>query len=164
VMDLNDVESVDFDALGGADTITINDMSGTDVTEVNINLGVAAGGGDGQIDTIIINATNGDDVVLVTGENGMLSVLGLDTQVNILNFEAHDRLIINTLGGDDVIEGSGLVGAGLAFIGNGGEGDDVLVGGEGNDTLSGGAGDDVLLGGLGIDVLDGGAGDNILIQ
>ena len=34
-MDLNDVESVNFDALGGADTITINDMSGTDVTEVN---------------------------------------------------------------------------------------------------------------------------------
>jgi RTX calcium-binding nonapeptide repeat (4 copies) len=163
VMDLDDVESVDFDALGGADTITINDMSGTDVTEVNINLGNAAGGGDGAIDTIVINATNGDDVVLVTGANGMLSVLGLDTQVNILNFEAHDRLIINTLGGDDVIEGSGL-GGGLAFIGDGGDGDDVLVGGDGNDTLSGGAGDDVLLGGLGIDVLDGGAGDNILIQ
>ena len=107
VMDLNDVESVDFDALGGADTITINDMSGTDVTEVNIDLGAAGGGGDGAADTIIINATNGDDIVLVTDANGTLSILGLDTQVNILNFEAaNDRLIINTLGGDDVIEGS----------------------------------------------------------
>ena len=163
VMDLNDVESVDFDALGGADTITINDMSGTDVTEVNIDLGAAGGGGDGAADTIIINATNGDDIVLVTDANGTLSILGLDTQVNILNFEAaNDRLIINTLGGDDVIEGSGLVG--LAFTGDGGEGDDVLIGGDANDTLIGGAGDDVLLGGLGIDVLDGGAGDNILIQ
>ena len=30
-MDLNDVETVDFNALGGADTITVNDLSGTDV-------------------------------------------------------------------------------------------------------------------------------------
>ena len=38
VMDLNDVEGIDFNALGGADTITVNDLSGTDVTEVNLNL------------------------------------------------------------------------------------------------------------------------------
>jgi Ca2+-binding RTX toxin-like protein len=42
-MDLNDVESISFDALGGADTITINDMSGTDITEVNINLAGSSG-------------------------------------------------------------------------------------------------------------------------
>ena len=29
-MDLNGVETVDFTALGGADTITVNDLSGTD--------------------------------------------------------------------------------------------------------------------------------------
>src|SRR5438874_5355477 len=28
-MDLNDVETIDFNALGGADTITVNDLSGT---------------------------------------------------------------------------------------------------------------------------------------
>ena len=43
VMDLNDMESIDFNALGGADKITVNDMSGTDVTEVNINLGLPGG-------------------------------------------------------------------------------------------------------------------------
>ena len=37
-MDLNDVESIDFNALGGADTIVVNDLTGTDVTEVNTNL------------------------------------------------------------------------------------------------------------------------------
>ena len=41
-MDLNDVESIDFNALGGADNIVVNDLSGTDVTEVNIDLGSAA--------------------------------------------------------------------------------------------------------------------------
>ena len=30
-MDLNDVETIDFNALGGADTIIVNDLSGTDV-------------------------------------------------------------------------------------------------------------------------------------
>ena len=34
VMDLNDVERIDFNALGGADRIVVNDLSGTDVTEV----------------------------------------------------------------------------------------------------------------------------------
>ena len=43
-MDLNDVESIDFNALGGADTITVNDMSGTDVVEVAINLAGTLGG------------------------------------------------------------------------------------------------------------------------
>jgi Ca2+-binding RTX toxin-like protein len=164
-MDLNDVETVNFTAKGGADTITINDMSGTDVTRVAIDLaGAAVGGGDGAVDTIIINATNGDDLVLVTGADGTISVLGLDTQVDIFHFEAGvDRLIINTLGGNDVIEGSGL-GAGLALIADGGDGDDVLVGGDANDTLSGGAGDDVLVGGLGVDILNGGLGDNVVIQ
>src|SRR5215218_6205357 len=54
-MDLNDVEHIAFKALGGADTIHVHDMSGTDVTEVSIDLGVA-GGGDGAPDTIIIDA------------------------------------------------------------------------------------------------------------
>ena len=37
-MDLNGVESIDFGALGGADNIVVGDLSGTDVTEVNIDL------------------------------------------------------------------------------------------------------------------------------
>ena len=55
VMDLNDVEGIDLNALGGADTVTVNDLTGTDVTEVNVNL---AGGrrtaGDGAADTVIV--------------------------------------------------------------------------------------------------------------
>ena len=56
-MDLDDVERIDFQALGGADTIVVDDLSGTDVTEVNIDLSAAGGGGDGAADTMIINAT-----------------------------------------------------------------------------------------------------------
>ena len=37
-MDTNGVETVDFNALGGADTITVNDLTGTDVRNVNVDL------------------------------------------------------------------------------------------------------------------------------
>ena len=94
-----------------------------------------------------------------------LSVLGLPTQINITGFEAaNDRLVINALGGDDVIEASGVSAGSIQLTLNGGADDDVLVGGDGNDVLLGGDGDDVLLGGLGLDILDGGAGDNVVIQ
>src|SRR5262249_56534526 len=62
--------------------------------------------------------------------------------------EADDRIVINGLGGDDVITASGLTG--MLLTENGGDGDDVLVGSPGNDTLNGGNGDDVLLGRAGL--------------
>ena len=68
-MDLDDVESIDLNALGGADTLTVNDLSGTDVAEVNVDLAGTIGGtaGDGAADAVISNATNGDDAINVTG-------------------------------------------------------------------------------------------------
>src|SRR3712207_338089 len=39
VMDLDDVERIALNALGNADTLTVNDMSGTDVTQVRVELG-----------------------------------------------------------------------------------------------------------------------------
>lgn len=165
VMDLNDVEGIDFNALGGADTIVINDLSGTDVTEINLNLAASGSVSDGAADTVIVNGTSGDDVMQAFGDAGGVALFGLAAQINITGHEsANDRLVLNALAGDDVIEASGLLASGIQLIGNGGSGDDVLVGGEGADTLSGGDGDDVLLGGPGLDILDGGSGDNVIIQ
>jgi Ca2+-binding RTX toxin-like protein len=165
-MDLDDVERVDFKARGGADTITVNDLSGTDLTAANLDLeGTTAGAGDGQPDSVIVNATNGDDVATVAGSGSAVSVFGLSAQVNVAHPEpADDRLTINMLAGDDVLEASGLPAGLIQLVGNGGDGDDVLIGSAGPDVLNGDAGDDVLLGGPGLDVLDGGPGDNIVIQ
>ena len=44
-MDVNGVEEVNFNALGGADTITVNDLTGTGVTGVNIDLAGTPGSG-----------------------------------------------------------------------------------------------------------------------
>jgi Ca2+-binding RTX toxin-like protein len=85
--------------------------------------------------------------------------------VNITGAEVGlDRLVVNALAGDDVVQASGLAATALPLTASGGDGNDVLLGGAGNDVLLGDAGDDVLLGGPGVDVLDGGAGDDIEIQ
>ena len=77
---------------------------------------------------------------------------------------ANDRLTVNALAGDDVVEASGLSAGSIQLTENGGAGNDVLIGGDGNDVLNGGAGDDVLVGGPGTDILDGSDGDDIEIQ
>ena len=43
-MDLNGVEQIQFNALGGADNIVVHDLSGTSVTEVDIDLGRPSAG------------------------------------------------------------------------------------------------------------------------
>jgi Ca2+-binding RTX toxin-like protein len=164
-MDLNGVEDIHFNALGGADTITVNDLSGTGMKQVDIDLGAVPGapGGDGQPDTVVINGTNGNDVITIVNNNGVITVSGLATTVTISNAEAaNDRIVINGLGGDDVIEASGLTG--MQLTADGGDGADILIGSPGDDTLIGGAGDDVLIGGGGQDVLIGGAGNNVTFQ
>jgi Ca2+-binding RTX toxin-like protein len=92
-------------------------------------------------------------------------VLGLAALVNIVGAEgANDRLRINALAGDDVVEASALLANVIRLTADGGDGADVLVGSAGNDALIGGNGDDALLGGPGLDVLAGGPGDDIVIQ
>jgi Ca2+-binding RTX toxin-like protein len=165
-MDLDDVESIDFNALGGADAIVVNDVSGTDLTEVNAALAaVVGGGGDGQPDNVTVSGTNGEDIGLIGGDASGVAVVGLAAQVNITGAEAaNDRLIVNALAGDDVVDASAVAAGSVQLTLDGGAGDDVLIGGDGDDVLLGGPGDDVLIGGDGNDVLDGGDGDDIVIQ
>ena len=143
-MDLDGVERIQLNALGGADSITVNDLTKTDVRQVAIDLGATPGavGGDGQPDAITINATRRDDAITVTDNNGVVTVSGLASAVTVVNFEAADRIVINGLGGDDAIVASGLSAPSMQFIFNGGEGNDVLHGSQGNDLLNGGAGSD----------------------
>jgi Ca2+-binding RTX toxin-like protein len=164
-MNLDNIEAIGINALGGPDTITVDDLSKTDVKHVAIDLSgtPGSGQGDGQADTIVINATNGDDAISITDNNGVVTVSGLGTDVTITGFEANDRIVINGLGGDDVINASGLGGA-MLFTANGGDGSDILIGSRGSDTLSGGAGDDILFGNGGQDILDGGTGSNIVFN
>ena len=124
-MDTAGVERVDFNALGGADLVTVNDLSGTDVSSVNVDLAGTLGGatGDSQADRVVVNATNGEDAINVNGDAGGVKVSGLAATVKILHSEAaNDRLEINTLAGRDSVDSSGLAaGATKLFV------DGVLV-------------------------------------
>jgi Ca2+-binding RTX toxin-like protein len=164
-MDLNDVEGIDFKALGGADNIVVGDLSGTDVTEINTDLAQAGGVGDGAIDNVLLNGTNGDDVILVAGDASGVTASGLSAQTNIVGAEAaNDRLRVDAVDGDDVISATGVAVGSIQLTLDGGAGNDVLIGGDGDDVLLGGPGDDVLIGGPGNDTLDGDGGDDIIIQ
>ena len=109
-MDTNGVEQVDFNALGGADLVTVNDLTGTDVSDVNIDLAGTLGGGngDGQPDRVVVNATDGDDTIDVSGDSAEVKVSGLAPTVGILHPEARDELDVNTLAGTDTVDSSGL--------------------------------------------------------
>src|SRR5215213_8080821 len=127
-MDTNDVETIEFHALGGADKITVGDLSGTGVTKVAIDLAGTLGGaaGDGQADTVLTNGTNGDDTVTLSFQNGARVVDGLAAQVVIDHFESGDTLRIATLGGNDVIDASARAPGGPDLVIDGGAGSDTV--------------------------------------
>jgi Ca2+-binding RTX toxin-like protein len=118
-MDTNGVERVDFNALGGADVVTVNDLSGTDVSRVNVDLAGTLGGatGDGQPDRIVVNATNGNDAIDVSGDAQVVKVSGLGATSEALHSEvANDRLEINTLAGADTVGSAGLAAGAIQFF------------------------------------------------
>jgi Ca2+-binding RTX toxin-like protein len=164
-MDLDDVETIDARMFGGADNLVVNDLSGTDVTRVAADLAASVGGDDAQPDNVVVSATNGEDVVIVTGTGTNAQVFGLAAQVSVSGAIAgSDRVTVNALGEGDVIDASAVAATAALLTLDGGEGDDVLIGGDGNDTLLGGPGDDVLIGGPGADTIDGGTGDNVVLD
>jgi hypothetical protein len=103
-MDLNDVEGIVFHALGGADTVTVNDLTGTDTETVDVDLAASGGGGDASADTVAVNGTTGPDKVKVAPSGAGVKVSGLAVQTRITGAElANDTLRIQTLEGDDTI-------------------------------------------------------------
>jgi VCBS repeat-containing protein len=69
-----------------------------------------------------------------------------------------------------LVDGGGATGTGVITINydtsgaiDGGAGNDIVIGGSGDETLNGNAGNDVLIGGGGTDTLNGGAGNDTLI-
>src|SRR5262249_14133914 len=130
-MDLNGVERIDFNALGGADTIVVNDLSGTDLKQVNLALASTIGGaaGDGQADTIVVNGTAAADNITVSGSRTTANITGLPAAISITSAEgANDKLTINGLAGADVIDASGLSAGVIGLTLNGGADADLLIG------------------------------------
>jgi RTX calcium-binding nonapeptide repeat (4 copies) len=111
-MDTDEVEIVDFNALGSADSITINDLTGTDVTQTNLDLASALGGTapDGAVDNVVVNGTNGDDSINIQGNGSGADVTGLAAADSATHADPTDRLSVNTLAGTDNVVANGVAG------------------------------------------------------
>jgi hypothetical protein len=105
-MDMDGVERLDLDALGGVDTIRIDDMSGTDFERADVDLG----GADGAVDVLTVNGTANDDHVRVATRDGGIDVKGLEPTTRITGSEVTDSLQLNTLDGNDRVQVDGAVG------------------------------------------------------
>jgi Ca2+-binding RTX toxin-like protein len=175
VMDCAGIERVVFRALSGADAVTVNDLTGTQVTNVVVDLSSSLGAGDGQADMVIVNGTATNDLIALAGSTNRVDVHGLSATVTVLGAEPDlDKLVINELAGDDVIDASAVQSGAIALTLNGGAGNDTLIGGDGNDLLIGGQGSDTILGGAGndtfiwnpgdgSDLIEGQAGQNTMV-
>ena len=141
---------------GSAGNDTLNGGAGNDVLL----------GGDGND---VLNGGDGDDVLRGgAGNDTIAGGAGFDT---LDLSDATGAITLDIAGGK--VSGAGigadsfssieafLLGAGDDVL-TGGNGDETFDGGAGNDTLKGGAGDDTLSGGLGNDTLDGGSGDDVV--
>src|SRR5262245_56510121 len=162
-MDLDGVERIELAAKGSADNITVNDLTGTDVKQVAIDL-TGNGAGDEAADIVTVNGTGGNDRISVASSGASVIVKGLSAQVTIDGAEAsNDSLVVNGLGGNDRIDASALDAGHINLVIDGGVGNDSIVGSRGNDMLIGGDGNDVVTGGAGNDVAMLGAGDDRFI-
>jgi Ca2+-binding RTX toxin-like protein len=140
------------------DTVSMTDSSitlfdsATTVSYSNIeNINFALGGTSGS-DLLTINGTSGDDSMQAQSDGSTIVFNGLN--VNVASVEG---LTLNGNDGNDSIDMFYLNSA-IALTINGGNGDDLLAGGAGNDAINGGAGNNTLIGWGGNDTLNGGSG------
>jgi Ca2+-binding RTX toxin-like protein len=112
-----------------------------------------------------VRGTEGNDFVHVKKADGLAGCLGL-YEVNVngrsqyMTKEQLESTRFELGAGDDVLIVDENVKAGITA--DGGKGNDILIGGGGDDKLAGGKGNDILIGGGGNDRLDGGKGDDWL--
>ncbi|HEX2552566.1 MAG TPA: calcium-binding protein [Microvirga sp.] len=142
-MDLDDMERIEFRALGGADRIVVENLAGTDLAEVDIDLAGAGGGSDAAADTVEARGTAGADSIAITESGGTVRVTGLQPSVTIRNATAaDDRLAVVGGAGGDVIDAGGVRSGAMTLALHGDGGDDTLVSGANADLLDGGADND----------------------
>jgi Ca2+-binding RTX toxin-like protein len=164
-MDTAGVERVDFNALGGADLVFVGDLTGTDVTSVNVDLAATLGGasGDGETDSVVVDGANGDNTINVSGDASGVAVSGLASLVAIQHQEPNDKLDVDGLGGNDAISAAGLAAQAITLTLDGGAGDDTIAGARGVETAFGGDGNDTIDGNGGNDAAFLGAGDDTFV-
>ncbi|WP_207286716.1 peroxidase family protein [Pseudomonas sp. FW300-N2A2] len=125
-----------------SNTVFLTPTFTLEVTQANQFTGLGVGGRDDPTGGIMIN---GVEVVPLVIRNNPDTV---GTDSNFLHYTGEDHVVLGGTAADDIIIS--------------GEGDDTVYGDGGNDVLEGGAGNDAVLGGAGDDIITDSFGDNRL--
>ena len=173
-LDLNAFEFLSFDPLAGTDVVALGNLVGTGTTRVDVNFGVSERRvGDGALDELSVDGRDVADTITVARSNAeslgpaRVTVAGLSHTLSVDGVETGDRIVLNGLGGDDVLRAvdadadAGTAPVDLLLTLDGGSGNDTLSGGSAADTLIGGEGNDVVAGGLGNDIVRLGTGNDV---
>jgi Ca2+-binding RTX toxin-like protein len=109
--------------------------------------------------TLEITGTTGNDFIDVSFDETALQIKVVTSGDPDQSFDPDDVdfISVHALGGDDYVSIL-VVGVVVPSTVSGGDGNDVLLGGVGNDSMSGNAGRDTLLGSVGNDRLAGNGG------
>lgn len=108
-LDIAGVEHVQLQTRAGEDFVTIDDLTGTGVSEVSVDLAHANGGGDWQSDVVLVRGTDGPDTVRVVAEGSHVVAQGLATVVRVLGQDTIDTLAVHGLGGTDLLSADAAV-------------------------------------------------------
>src|SRR5262249_50087308 len=137
VMDFDGIERVGIRTLGSVDTVTVDDLAGTAVKTVDVDLSGFDGNGDAAADSIVVMGTaNADRVRRSNNASGALVIGGLAVQTTVTGGEpSQDVATVMGLAGDDTL---------TATVGVTGSAQVTFDGGEGVDStlFNGTAGDD----------------------
>ncbi|MHC8309521.1 peroxidase family protein [Pseudomonas sp. GT1P32] len=125
-----------------SNTVFLTPTFTLEVTQANQFTGLGAGGRADPTGGIMINGV--EIVPLVIRDNP--DTVGTDS--NFLHYTGEDHVVLGGTAGNDIIIS--------------GDGDDTVYGDGGNDVLEGGAGNDAVLGGAGDDIITDLFGDNRL--
>ena len=115
------------------------------------------------VDGTTLTVTSNDDADTITlgVAGGVLTVNGAPTT---LAANDNAQIAIEAGGGNDTVDATGLAAANYRdLVINGGEGDDLLIGGSDNDHLDGDGGDDRLIGFRGGDQVAGDLGNDTMV-
>ena len=125
---------------GGADTLTVDDLAGTDLKTVDADLSAFDGTGDNTADTVIARGTDGPDNVGFASPDGWPVVTGIGAQTRVIGGgePALDNLVVQTLGGADTATMTLGVTSPIPVHVDGGDGDDLarVIGTAGDDQIS----------------------------
>lgn len=118
---------------------------------------------------LVIGGTSAAETIVVSPASGGAVSVKIGSVV-IGTFNPSHGIVVHAYGGNDTVQVSSSISKPAWLYGGdgndklqGGSGNDVILGQGGNDQINGGAGRDLLIGGLGADQIVGNAGEDILI-